>query len=108
MTTRFSTLASFYAGDARRLSSPELDLGLLWREQRGGSTFRAAWIRDTGELYLVRHGDPDAGGGDVEVLACFPGDAELDAAVRGFAHVCGLVGSVGWLRSRTARIGVAA
>jgi hypothetical protein len=42
------------------------------------------------------------GGGDVEVLARFEDRAELDAAMRGFAHVCGLPQSAAWLRSRAA------
>ena len=102
MPTCFPTLTAFYAGDMRRLSSREIDVGLAWRERRGGRSFRAAWIRDTGELYLVRHGDPAAGGGAVEVLGRFRDAAELESAVRGFPHVCGEHGSVAWLRARVA------
>ena len=34
-----------------------------------GPLHRAAWVSDTGELYLVRLGPPEQGGGQVEVLA---------------------------------------
>jgi hypothetical protein len=40
----------FYAEDLRRADSRELDLGLRWRGL-DESTYRAAWIADTGELY---------------------------------------------------------
>ena len=50
-----ASLRSFYRRDARRARSSERDLGLRWRD-RGGSTYRAAWIEDTEELYAVRHG----------------------------------------------------
>ena len=50
-------LGDIYAADPRRALSPEVDVGLRWRSV-DGSTYRAAWIADTGELYAVRHGEP--------------------------------------------------
>jgi hypothetical protein len=53
-------LRRFYGEDARRARSREVDVGLRWRS-RDGSTYRAAWVEETGELYAVRHGEPDDG-----------------------------------------------
>ena len=52
----YPALAGFYAADRRRKDSRELDLGLAWRERNGFPTFRAAWVADTGEVYLVQRG----------------------------------------------------
>ena len=65
----YASLADFYDGDARRLSSPERDVGLWWRDADGEPLHRAAWVEDTGELYIVRADDGEDGGGSVEVLA---------------------------------------
>jgi hypothetical protein len=102
MSAHFSSLVDFYASDALRLTSSEVDVGLLWRDGLDGPTYRAAWVSDTGEFYVVRHADPEAGGGEVEVLARFGDRSQLDAAMRGFAHVCGHPESAAWLRARAA------
>ena len=47
-------------------SARERDFGLLWRGPRG-ATYRAAWVRETAELYVVRNGHPLYGGGTVGV-----------------------------------------
>ena len=44
----FASLADFYDGDSRRLSSPERDVGLWWRDGDGEPLHRAAWVEDTG------------------------------------------------------------
>ena len=51
---RYRSLADFYRADRRRLESRERDVGLWWREAADGPLHRAAWVSDTGELYLVR------------------------------------------------------
>ena len=48
----YPSLEAFYAGDRRRRSSRERDVGLWWRG-RGGATYRAAWVQATGEVYLL-------------------------------------------------------
>jgi hypothetical protein len=63
----YDSLARFYNADERRVRSRELDVGLWWREDVDGPLHRAAWVSDTGELYLVRLGSPAAGGRRVEV-----------------------------------------
>jgi hypothetical protein len=99
-STRFYTsLQAFYAADQRRHHSRERDFGLLWRG-RGGATYRAAWVQETGEVYVIRHGHPDAGGGTVEVTERRFGLDELHAVVFGYEDVCGRPGSLGWLLDR--------
>lgn len=102
MPIRFPSLAAFYASHADRFASPEIDVGLRWRDGTDGPTYRAAWVRDTGELYLLRHEHPEAGGGQLEVLGRFTCRDQLDAAIRGYEHVCGEPRSAAWLRARAA------
>jgi hypothetical protein len=96
---RFGSLEAFYAADHRRRHSRERDVGLMWRGPRG-ATFRAAWVQETGEVYLYRHGHPTAGGGTVDVLARRFGLGELHVALRGYAEVCGRRRSLAWFLER--------
>ena len=95
-------LRDFYAEDARRAHSAERDLGLRWRSV-DGSTYRAAWVEDTGELYSVRHGSPEDGH-RVTVLARLSADA-LERELAGWREVCDSErpGSYEWLRERAAK-----
>ena len=104
-TPRYPSLASFYTADERRIHSRELDVGLWWREQQDGPLHRAAWVMDTGELYLVRLGPPDAGGGRVEVLASVDQREQLESVLEGWRERCGEPRSLSWLRERSARLG---
>ena len=97
----FPSLQAFYSADRRRLRSRERDVGLMWRLGERLS-FRAAWVQETGEVYLFRHGRPQDGGGTVDVLARRFGLGELQAALRGFQHVCGRPGSLLWFFDRAA------
>jgi hypothetical protein len=101
---RYDSLASFYTADPRRARSRERDVGLWWREDVGGPLHRAAWVADTGELYLVRLGPADEGGGAVEVLAQVGDRDRLERALRGWRERCGERRSLGWLRARAARL----
>jgi hypothetical protein len=101
---RYPSIASFYRADPRRRPSRELDVGLWWREDAGDALHRAAWVADTGELYLVRLGPSEAGGGHVEVLASVVGRERLENALAGWRERCGQPGSLSWLRERTARL----
>jgi hypothetical protein len=100
----YSSLAAFYNSDARRLESRELDVGLWWRADAEGPLHRAAWVRETGELYLVRLGPPEEGGGAVEVLARSDSRGELEEALQGWREECGGPRSLGWLRARAAGV----
>jgi len=99
MPERYPALAGFYAGDSRRRSSRETDLGLWWRGRRGLPSFRAAWVEATGEVYLVQHG-PAPRAGEVTVLGRECSRARLMRRLAGWREICGRPGSVDWLRSR--------
>ena len=100
----FLTLNAFYSADRRRLRSRERDVGLAWRAE-DGNTFRAAWVQETGEVYLFRHGAPMAGGGRVDLLARRFGLGELQRALQGYRDVCGRPGSLSWFFARTSVTG---
>jgi hypothetical protein len=99
MTEFYATPHSFYAADQRRRRSHQRDFGHLWRGRRG-ATYRAAWVQATGELYIVRHGHPHAGGGTVGVTERRFGLGELHTVLSGYEDVCGRAGSLGWLLER--------
>jgi hypothetical protein len=99
---RYRSLASFYTADDRRIHSRERDIGLWWREDVDGPLHRAAWVGDTGELYLVRLGSVEEGGGQVEVLATVLDSEQLDRALEGWRERCGEPRSLSWLRERAA------
>lgn len=99
--SRYPSLVAFYSSDPRRLGSRERDVGLWWREGAEGPLHRAAWVRDTGELYLVRLGPAEEGGGGVEVLARVGDERRLERLLHGWRERCGEPGSLRWLRART-------
>ncbi len=102
---RYRSLADFYNADARRLSSRELDIGLWWREAADGPLHRAAWVDDTGELYLAHLGPEAQGGGAVEVLATVAERERLERMLLGWRDRCGAPGSLTWLRTRVRTLG---
>ena len=95
----YPSLDAFYDADRHRRRSCERDIGLVWRGT-GGATFRAAWVQDTGEVYLFKHGHPLDGGGTVSVAARRFGMGELQAALSGYRDVCGRAGSLVWFLER--------
>ena len=95
----YPSLHAFYADDRRRRHSRERDVGLFWRG-RDGSSFRAAWIQETGEVYLFRHGSPLDGGGTVHLHAHRFGLGELHRMLKGYAAVCGRRDSLRWFLDR--------
>jgi hypothetical protein len=99
---RYDSLPRFYNADERRVRSRELDVGLWWREGVDGPLHRAAWVSDTGELYLVRLGPAAEGGGTVEVLATVCDRRRLEHALAGWREHCGEPRSLSWLRERVA------
>jgi hypothetical protein len=103
-TAHYPSLASFYKADTRRVRSRERDVGLWWRDDVGGPLHRAAWVAETGELYLVRLGPPDVGGGEVEVLAVVRDRDSLERALAGWRERCGESCSLFWLRERAASL----
>lgn len=103
--TRYRSLSDFYAADPCRVRSRELDVGLWWREDSDGPLHRAAWVSDTGELYLVRLGPSQDGGGEVEVLATVAERERLESVLEGWREQCGGARSLTWLRERADRLG---
>jgi hypothetical protein len=97
---RYRSLADFYRADPRRAPSRERDVGLWWRERSSGPLHRAAWVSATGELYLVRLGPADEGGGAVEVLATVHDPERLERVLAGWRERCGQPRSLAWLRER--------
>ena len=95
----YLSLGAFYASDPARRASRERDVGLFWRSTRG-PTFRAAYVHDTGELYLFQHALGGRGGGSVRLFAERMTEAELDVRLAGWEDVCGDKGSYEWLLER--------
>jgi hypothetical protein len=95
---RYPSLEAFYAGDHRRRSSRERDVGLFWRG-RGGATYRAAWVQATGELYVLEHGRPHCRGGHLRVVGRY-GARELEETFAGWRDACGRPRSLDWLLER--------
>jgi hypothetical protein len=95
----YSSLAAFYAGDPRRWPSPEVDLGLRW-QGAGRSTYRAAFVVATGELYVFEHLRADGGGGMVFVHDRVAADWNLAEAFQGWEDVCGAERSLEWFVAR--------
>jgi hypothetical protein len=95
----YLSLGAFYASNPARRGSRERDVGLFWRS-RNGPSFRAAWVRDTGELYLFQHALGGRGGGSVHLLTPTMDEAELDRRLAGWQAVCGREGSLEWLLAR--------
>jgi hypothetical protein len=99
MPTTYLSLGAFYAADRRRDISSEHDLGLWWLgDDWHAPRFRAAWVEQTGELYLMQHeGTP--GGGRLDVVAS--GTLEqLERRLEGWRDVVGEWGSLRWLVER--------
>ncbi|HEV3283043.1 MAG TPA: hypothetical protein VG010_02465 [Solirubrobacteraceae bacterium] len=100
----YKSLSNFYRADGRRRSSRERDFGLWWRVGAHGPTYRAAWVRDTGELYVTRLGELDHGQGEVVVLGRARDRRQLEEALDGWQQVCAQPDSMTWLRHRAARL----
>lgn len=100
MVPTYLSLAAFYASEPLREQSAERDVGLTWRAPgHRAPTFRAAWVKDTGELYLVQH-EGVLGGGRVEVAGRFETQAAMDAATAGWQAAATQPGSLRWLVER--------
>jgi hypothetical protein len=99
---RYRSLRSFYLADSRRMSSREQDVGLWWREGAHGPVYRAAWVCDTGELYVTRLGPLEDGRGDVAVLGRAQDRSRLEEVLEGWQDVCPQPDSMTWLRHRAA------
>jgi hypothetical protein len=95
----YPSLDAFYSADARRRHSRERDIGLFWRSV-DGTSFRAAWVQETGEVYLYRHGHPMEGGGTVDLLVRRFGLGDLQSTINGYREIVGRRGSLAWFFDR--------
>lgn len=95
----FLSLGAFYAADKRRDISREHDLGLWWLgDDWHAPRFRAAWVAETGEMYVMQH-EGTAGGGHVDIVATGTLE-ELEARLEGWRDMVGEWGSLRWLLER--------
>jgi hypothetical protein len=95
----YSSLDAFYAAHPRRHTGRERDFGLFWTGP-DHRVYRAAWVEETGELYVHQH-LATRGDGRVEVLRRFS-RSELERQLRGWRDVIGRAGSFDWLVARVA------
>jgi hypothetical protein len=101
----YPSLDRFYKADPRRIVSRERDIGLWWRDALDQPLHRAAWVSETGELYLVRLGAAEDGGGSVELLAQGAEERQVERTLAGWREHCGEPRSLSWLRDRAGRLG---
>jgi hypothetical protein len=101
---RYESLSNFYRADSRRRSSREQDVGLWWRVGAHGPVYRAAWVRETGELYVTRLGTLQDERGEVVVLGRAHERSQLEEVLRGWQDVCPQPDSMTWLRHRAASL----
>jgi hypothetical protein len=99
---RYQSLSNFYSADSRRRASHEQDVGLWWRVGAHGPVYRAAWVRATGELYVIRLGPLQDGKGEVVVLGRAESQSELEDVLAGWQDVCPQPDSMTWLRHQAA------
>jgi hypothetical protein len=98
----FASLTEFVSALPPRIASREHDFGLTWRDR--SAAYRAAWIEDTGELYVVQLGEPEDGGGHVELLAAGASLERTRRALLGWRTRCGREDSLTWLRSASGQL----
>ena len=98
---------AFLAEDARRRRSEEVDLGATWRAAGGADTWRLAWLRDTGELYLCRADGYDGCCTDVRVLAVVAHEAALDGLLDGWRDWRYEPDGLSWLAGRLTPVAAA-
>jgi len=94
----YPSLIEFARSHLPRIHSCERDFGLHWRD--GAAVYRAAWIEDTGQLYIVQLGPPAAGGGHVQLLAGGTSLEQLESALAGWQDAIHESRSLNWLRRR--------
>jgi hypothetical protein len=112
-------IAEFYDADPARRESEEEGFGDGWSiEVDEHSTYRANWLKDTGELYVVREPHPGGlfakyldqldieqvglGQLTVEILGRFDTDDAVKQALAGWEEEMTRPDSLDWLRQRAA------
>jgi hypothetical protein len=119
-------IEEFYSADERRRRSPELELGMDWRDQHG-VRYQLSWVEDTHELYVVREPvphewedpfggvhfqgthaveEPTVEGMTVDVIGTVESRDELDRILDGWEQAMGGPDGVAWLVDRLRSHGV--
>lgn len=112
-------ISEFYDANPTRRESDEESFGDGWSTEKDQhSTYRASWLLETGELYIVR--EPHPGGLfaryldqldidqveveqlTVEVLGRFESEAAVKQALDGWEKAMNHPNSLDWLRGRAA------
>lgn len=91
---------AFLAEVPARRRSDELDLGATWRAAGSSDTWRLAWLRDTGELYVCRNDSLVGGGSSVHLLLVLPSEAQVDDLLEGWRAARDGEDGLGWLEGR--------
>ena len=91
---------AFLAQDVRRRRSDEVDLGATWRAAGSNDTWRLAWLRETGELYLCRSDSLVGLSSDLSVLALVERESVLDQLLDGWRDARWDDDGLGWLAGR--------
>lgn len=99
MTLITTTQADFLAEDVRRRRSDEVDLGGTWRDGSSDS-WTLSWLRETGELYLVRNDSAVGAASTLIVLAVVASETDLDARLDGWRDARDREDGLTWLRGR--------
>lgn len=97
---------AFFDADPARRRSDEVELGATWRAGTS-ETWTLSWLRDTGELYLVRNDSLVGAGSAVVVIAVVAAEAELDALLDGWQDARWHEQGLAWLGTRVGRTAAA-
>ena len=57
----FKNVEEFYSDNSARRRSPEADYGVHWKLDGWPNSWRASYVRDTGEIYAVHQGPIQTG-----------------------------------------------
>ena len=76
-----------------------MDLGATWRAAGSVDTWRLAWLRDTGELYVCRNDSLVGGGSRAPVLAVRADERGVDALLDGWRSARDGEDGLAWLEA---------
>ena len=95
--THFASRQEFHQDNPKRNGGPQAELGVHWRMHGHRHKHRAAFIRETREVYAVCLGIPD---NPVTLLGTLPEHQDLDSVLTGHAAACVRQADVSWIIAR--------